>query len=171
MWVNAANHGKGTGWVADRGKRWVVTCYHVVGEGDDVEVFFPRCVGGRVVSPRREYLTHAPSLRKRGLIVRAKVLRRNPETDLALLELASVPEGVEALPLAPDSAPPGTTVHLVGNRYDVEVLWTYAVGEVRFRQSLREGYFSGGKQLAKGATVLTGERADQRGRQRRSAGQ
>jgi tetratricopeptide (TPR) repeat protein/S1-C subfamily serine protease len=155
VWVNAANHGKGTGWVVDRGKRWVVTCYHVVGDGDAVEVMFPWRSGGKVVSTRREYLTHAPELRKRGLVVRAKVLRRNLATDLALLELASLPEGIEALPLASDSAPPGATVHLVGNRYDVEVLWTYAVGEVRFRHSLREGYFSGGKQLAKGATALT----------------
>ena len=153
--VHATNHGKGTGWVVDAGKRWVVTCYHVVGEGDAVEVTFPWRSGGKVVSTRREYLTHAPELRKRGLVVRARVLRRNPATDLALLELASLPDGVETLPLAPDSAPPGATVHLVGNRYDVEVLWAYATGEVRYSQTLREGYFSGGKQLAKGATALT----------------
>ncbi len=154
-WVQATDHGKGTGWVVDREKRWMVTCYHVVGESAAVEVVFPWRVGGRVVSTRREYLTHAPELRKRGLAVRAKVLRRNPATDLALLELESLPGGVEALPLAPDFALPGATVHLVGNRYDVQVLWTYATGEVRYRQTLREGYFSGGKQLAKGATALT----------------
>ena len=93
VWVHASNHGKGTGWVVDRGKRWVVTCYHVVGEAEAVEVTFPWRVGGRVVSPWRDYLTHAPELRKRGYIVRAKVLRRNPHTDLALLELASLPKG------------------------------------------------------------------------------
>src|SRR4051812_12290950 len=84
--VKATDHGNGTGWVVDRGKRWMVTCYHVVGEGDAVEVVFPWRTAGRVISTRREYLTHAPELRKRGLIVRAKVLRRNPQTDLALLE-------------------------------------------------------------------------------------
>ena len=40
-WVRSTDKGQGSGWVVDRRRRWLVTCYHVVGDNDTVEVVFP----------------------------------------------------------------------------------------------------------------------------------
>jgi tetratricopeptide (TPR) repeat protein len=152
-WIQAADRGKGTGWVVDARRRWLVTCYHVVGENDTCEVVFPWREKSSVLGPRRLYLEHMPELRKRGLAVRGRVLRRNRDTDLALVQLEHLPPGVRALGLAA-SAVPGDRVHLVGNRFDLDVLWGHATGTVRARRTLRDGYFHAGRQLAKGARML-----------------
>src|SRR5262249_20346802 len=78
----------------------------------------------------------------------------NPDTDLALVELESLPKDVTELSLATEAARPGDRVHGVGNRYDTDVLWVYAEGSVRQVKALREGYFNGGKRLGKGARVI-----------------
>jgi tetratricopeptide (TPR) repeat protein len=153
-WVRAAGQGKGTGWVVDRRRRWLVTCYHVVGDNDTCQVVFPWHQGAGVLAPRQAYLEHLPDLEKRGLAVTGRVLRRSRESDLALVELPALPAGVQALPLAETAAGPGERVHLVGNRYDVNVLWSAGTGRVRALRALRDGYFSSGRQLAKGLRVL-----------------
>ncbi len=149
-WVHAPDQGKGTGWVIDRSRRWLVTNYHVVGETKTVEVFFP--VTG--MSDRAAYLEKRPQLEKDGYVVRGKVLRRNPDIDLALIELASLPPGVGELRLADASAQPGDRIYLIGNRYDCDPLWVHTGGTVRLRLVWKEGYFNGGKQLAKGVQVV-----------------
>jgi S1-C subfamily serine protease/Tfp pilus assembly protein PilF len=155
-WVQSAERARGTGWVVDRERRWLITCYHVIGDNDTVEVSFPVRRDGEIVSARGYYLENAARLRKEGRVVTGRVLRRNRDTDLALVELDSLPPDVRALPLAPESARPGDVVQGVGNRYDLEVLWTHSGGVVQQIQTLHEGYFSAGKQVARGARVLLG---------------
>jgi S1-C subfamily serine protease/tetratricopeptide (TPR) repeat protein len=153
-WVLAAGQGKGTGWVVDHERRWLVTCYHVVGENETCHVVFPWVRGKTVVGPRHQYLEHMPELERRGIAVRGTVLRRSKDSDLALVELAALPAGVPALRLAEHAAGPGQRVLLVGNRYDAAVLWTASTGRVRAVRTLAQGYFSSGRQLAKGVRVL-----------------
>jgi S1-C subfamily serine protease/Tfp pilus assembly protein PilF len=154
VWIHSADRGKGTGWLLDRSRRLLVTNYHVVGENETVEVFFPVSENGTVVAERGYYLEHREALRKSGHVVRGKVLHRNPDTDLALIELESVPEKAQALRLSAASAQPGDRVHSIGNRYDCDPLWVYTTGAVRQVRVWRDGYFNSGKQLAKGAHVL-----------------
>jgi S1-C subfamily serine protease len=153
-WVQAADHSKGSGWVVDTRRRWLVTCYHVVGENDTCEVVFPWRQRGAVVGPRQLYLEHMPELRKRGLAIRGRVLRRNIASDLALVELERLPEGTRALQLAGEPAQPGDRVFVAGNRYDLDVLWTHSTGSVRAVRTKRDGGFNAGRQLAKGARVV-----------------
>src|SRR5260370_686517 len=49
------------------------------------------------------------------------------------------------------------TLRGVACRYDVDALWAHSVGEVRQVQTLKEGYFSEGKELAKGARVVSAQ--------------
>ena len=35
-WVLAGNEGRGTGWIVDAGKKWLITNFHVVGESKSV---------------------------------------------------------------------------------------------------------------------------------------
>ena len=156
-WVHAPDAGKGTGWILDRPRRLLITCAHVVGDNATVDVVFPIREDGAVVADRGYYFEHMPALRNSGMAVRGRVLKRNPAVDLALVELASLPDGVEALPLSDDDARPGDRVHVVGCRYDVDSLWAHTGGEVRQVQTLKEGYFSGGKELGKGARVLAAQ--------------
>lgn len=148
-WVLAADGSKGSGWVCHRGRRWLVTAYHVVGDGDAVEAVFPAGP-----SARSHYLEHLPRLRTEGRAVRGKVLRRNRDVDLALVELEALPADAVELALAVAPARPGDRVHLVGNRYDTDVLWTYTTGAVLGAHKLREGYFAAGRQVGKGARVV-----------------
>src|SRR4051812_25993161 len=109
-WVHAADRGKGTGWVCDRPGRLFVTNYHVVGENATVEVFFPVRDGDRVLAEKSYYLQNRERLRQSGHLVRGKVLRRRPETDLALIELESLPAEAVALRLSAAPAQPGDRV-------------------------------------------------------------
>jgi S1-C subfamily serine protease len=152
-WVESADRGKGTGFVVDRPRRLLVSCLHVVGDNDHVEAIFP-WHDRNLVTSRARYQERMPELRKRGFVVRGKVIRRDLRTDLALIELASLPEETTALVLAQTEARIGDGVHLVGNRYDVDTLWTYAGGHVRAVRTLRDGYFTAGRQLAKGARTI-----------------
>jgi S1-C subfamily serine protease len=154
VWLHAADHGKGTGWIVDRRRRLLVTCYHVVGDNDTCEAVFPWRDKDRLVSERRLYLEHLPELRKLGLAVRGRVLKSNRATDLALVQLEQLPDGVCELPLAPEPARPGDRVFVAGNRFDLGVLWSAGAGSVRAVRTLKEGYFNSGRQLARGARVL-----------------
>ncbi len=156
-WVLSPDTGKGTGWVLDRPRRLFVTCAHVVGDNTTVDIVFPVREGGAVVADRGYYFEHMPDLRKSGTAVRGRVLKRDPGVDLALVELESLPAGVEALPLSEDAARPGDRVRVVGCRYDIDSLWAYSCGEVRQVETLKDGYFSGGKELAKGARVVAAQ--------------
>jgi tetratricopeptide (TPR) repeat protein len=151
-WVLAPDAGKGTGWVLDRSHRLLVTCAHVVGDNKTVDVVFPCVRDGAVVADRGYYYEHMEDVRVRG-----RVLKRNPGVDLALLQLDSLPDAAAALPLADDAARPGDRVNVIGCRYDIDALWAYSTGEVRQVQTLKDGYFSGGQQLAKGARVISAQ--------------
>ena len=83
------------------------------------------------------------------------MLKRDPGVDLALVQLNSLPDGVEELSLAANGARPGDRVHVVGCRYDVDSLWVHSEGGVRQMLTLKQGYFSGGKELGKGAHVVS----------------
>jgi tetratricopeptide (TPR) repeat protein len=156
-WVRAAGEGKGSGWLLDPSRRWLVTCYHVVGDNDTVDVVFPVRRGGALVAERAHYVEDLPLLTKDGHAVRGRVLRRDKDRDLALVELEALPPGVAGLRLSARSPAPGERVHVVGNRYDTDALWLYTGGAVRQVQTLREGYFHGGRQLARGARVVVAQ--------------
>ncbi len=149
-WVLASDVGKGSGWILDAERRWLVTCWHVVGENDSVEVVFP--VPGQV--RRAWYLEHLPKLREQGQVVTGKVLHREIGVDLALVELESLPAGTVALPLAGRGVEAGERVQALGNRYDTDLLWLRSSGRVRAVRQLRDGYFTGGKQVAKTAWIV-----------------
>jgi S1-C subfamily serine protease/tetratricopeptide (TPR) repeat protein len=153
-WVHSAGSGKGTGWIADRERRWLVTCVHVVGDNDSIDVVFPVSEKGQIVAARAWYLEHFARLQKDGYVVRGQVIRREPASDLALVELASLPPEVIGLAVAAEGVSPGDRVFAVGVRYDSDALWGFTGGSVRGPRVMREGYFSGGKELGKGARVI-----------------
>jgi len=132
-WVIVPRDGEntafGTCWLADRDRRLVVTCAHVVEDTREVILYFPHAVDGEVMSEASYYLRKVPAIN--GTVVAVDKAR-----DLALIRLRSVPSGIAPLALSPRSARPGEVVHSIGNP-DIDrglgegSLWWYTWGTVR----------------------------------------
>jgi hypothetical protein len=114
--------GSGTGWLVT--PREVITNYHVAGKHSSVDVQFPEFSGGRVIPEIKHYRDDAPHYR-------GKVVKKDPERDLALIELQSVPPGTEPGKLASKSLSPGDRIHTIGNPGASGAHWVYTEGTVR----------------------------------------
>jgi S1-C subfamily serine protease len=122
----------GSGSVLDVRLKLVLTNYHVVEDRDAVTVFFPVPQVGKsgkshIVAERDYYMR----LFSAGKGIRGKVLARSARSDLALIQLETVPHGVIAVQLAADSPAPGQRVHSIGNPGVTGALWVYTSGKVR----------------------------------------
>jgi hypothetical protein len=121
--------GSGTGWVVDAEHKWLITAGHVVGRDTKVSVIFPAYRDGRVIGERAFYA-------KQDLRVAGRVLRTDSDRDLALVELDSLPQGVQQLKLAGEGPDPGADVHAVGCPGNSSAMWVYSHGRVRQTASI-----------------------------------
>jgi hypothetical protein len=130
VWVHSSRgEGKlatGSGSLIDKGRRLVLTNYHVVGDVKAATVFFPAFDGKRAIPERKYYLDRA-----RSLGIPGEVVEVDKAADLALIRLDRVPDDAPAVPLAAESPDPGQTVHSVGNPGRSGALWIYTPGKVR----------------------------------------
>src|SRR5438132_4713805 len=117
----------GTGSLIDRQNRLVITNHHVVGDSNQIIVFFPTYEQGKLIAERDVYMQRL----KREDVIRAHVLAKDQKRDVALLQIDRVPDGVEALPVAKSSTTPGVSVHSIGNPGTSGGLWVYTSGTVR----------------------------------------
>jgi hypothetical protein len=131
--------GLGTGFVIDKQKRLVMTNRHVVGDKQDVEVFFPAYKDGKLLTSSGDYWHGRAGKRIPGKVLASDVLR-----DLAIVQLDSLPEGIRALRLADRSAAKGDLVMSIGNapekpdlKIDNRTLWTCREGKVTGKAFLR----------------------------------
>lgn len=117
----------GSGSLIDKGRRLVLTNYHVVGNVKQALVFFPIYDRqGKAVPERSFYL-----LRRKQLAIPGEVVEIDQQADLALIRLDRVPSGTPALSLAKASPEPGQNVHSIGNPGKSDALWVYTAGKVR----------------------------------------
>ena len=125
VWVHSDRGGgrlaTGSGSLVDKGRRLVLTNYHVVGDIKTATVFFPLYEGKKVVPERSRYRTGIPG----------EVVEIDKQADLALVRVDRVPDGVPELALAAESPEPGQAVHSVGNPGKSGALWVYTAGKVR----------------------------------------
>ncbi len=116
----------GSGSLVDAERRLVLTNYHVVEENPDARVFFPVFRDAVPIAEKVYYQDRA-----RRLAIDAKVIVLDKKADLAILQLASIPKDVAALPLAQGSPDPGEDVHSIGSAGKSEALFGYVKGSVR----------------------------------------
>jgi S1-C subfamily serine protease len=120
-----------SGSLLDTRLKLILTNYHVVEDRDAVTVFFPvpqvKSGKSHIVAERDYYMR----LFSAGKGIRGKVLARNKRSDLAIIQLESVPHGAIAVQLAADSPVPGQRVHSIGNPGVTGALWVYTSGKVR----------------------------------------
>lgn len=131
VWIHSDRGGgklaTGSGSLVDKGRRLVLTNYHVVGDVKKATVFFPVFGADKHVIPERKYyLDHMGKLGIPG-----EVVEIDKEGDLALIRIDRVPDGAEEIALAPASPEPGQTVHSIGNPGKSGALWVYTPGKVR----------------------------------------
>jgi hypothetical protein len=124
-WVHSDRGGgkkaTGSGALVDKGRRLVLTNYHVVGDVKQATVFFPQYDGKKAIPDRGRYKTGIPG----------EVVEIDKQADLALVRIDRVPDGVPELPLAVESPDPGQSVHSIGNPGKSGALWVYTPGKVR----------------------------------------
>jgi len=117
----------GSGSLVDKGRRLVLTNYHVVGDVKHATVFFPDYGPDKKAIPERKHYTD----RAARLGIPGEVVEVDKEADLALIRIDRVPDGVAELPLAASSPEPGAAVHSIGNPGKSGALWVYTPGKVR----------------------------------------
>jgi S1-C subfamily serine protease len=100
--------GSGSGTLIDKTNRLILTNFHVVGDADDVAVFFPTYQNGRLVAEIDYFFKQVQE--KKQSILRGKPVVKDSKVDLALVQLDKLPPGVDALPLA--TAAPVVTQHV-----------------------------------------------------------
>jgi len=131
VWVHSDRGGgrlfTSSGSLVDKGRRLVLTNYHVVGDTKKVTVFFPDYgTDKKAISDKKHYTERGARLGIPG-----EVIEIDKEGDLVLIRLDRVPEGVPELALAPESPEPGQPVHSIGNPGKSGALWVYTPGKVR----------------------------------------
>jgi len=128
VWVHS-DHGRqsvtGSGSLVDKGRRLVLTNYHVVGNVKKATVYFPVFRDKKPISEKKYYLDRDK------LGIPGEVVELDKQADLALIRVDRVPDGVPELPLAAESPDPGQTVHSIGNPGRSGALWVYTPGKVR----------------------------------------
>jgi tetratricopeptide (TPR) repeat protein len=117
----------GTAWVVDRSRKLLISCYHVVGDRDEVFLLFPEFRGGRVIAERDHYVARI----QRAEYTLGKVVDVDPKRDLALIEVTALPENAVELKPSASAPEPGDRVHAVGNPEQSKALWGYVAGSVR----------------------------------------
>lgn len=126
----------GTGVLIDAEKKLVVTNFHVVGEARAAVIFFPVFKDGRVIVDKEHYKKNITKISVKG-----RVLAIDRKRDLAIVELDSIPEGIEPLPLAEKGITQGEDVQSVGNPGASGALWVFNSGTVRtiYQKQFRTG--------------------------------
>ena len=125
--------GEGSGWVVSRKRKLVVTNYHVVGESKDVQVFFPYYQNNILLKARKPYV----KLIATGKGLPGKVIAKDKERDLAVIQLSIVPTWAATLPVAAEGVSPGDRVYSLGCPGGEESLWQFSGSTVLKVEKIR----------------------------------
>ncbi len=129
VWIHSTRDkglATGSGTLIDKERRLVLTNYHVVQENPNAKVFFAVLRDGQPVSEKDYYRDRA-----KRLSIPGKVILYSKKADLALIQLDSIPDKIEAVPLATGSPEPGSATHAIGNAGKSGALFGYIKGTVR----------------------------------------
>ena len=144
----------GSGVVIDSQQRTAVTAWHVVQGRQNTIVFFAaRDQNGQIITSPAYYTQHA-----RELGIHATVVAGNPNKDVAVLQLESMPANATPVSLATRSPVTAENVHAIGNSgVDDGTLWRYSSGTVRsvYEKTLRYKHDGGNIQLVTAKIVET----------------
>jgi pSer/pThr/pTyr-binding forkhead associated (FHA) protein len=133
VWV-LTDQGHGTGAVVEyRGRKLIVTAYHVIHGAREVRAMLPKFLNGRLLATEAQYMNPdglPPSARRD--VLPCTVWAADRGVDVAVLEPKGLPPDVPALQLAPAPPEGGADVNAVGGRLPgARGLWSFTRGSVR----------------------------------------
>jgi len=114
----------GAGFLIDRTDRLMVASKSCLDKSTECEVSFPVIENGKALVRKDPF--HAKAQK-----IKARVIGSDPEQDVIILQLASVPEDVPELKLAANSPAADATVRLLGIAPKQTVLWAYTSTTVK----------------------------------------
>jgi HEAT repeat protein len=119
----------GSGSLIDREHKLVLTNHHVIEDAKKgyLSVMFPEYVRNELIVEKDQYIKKIR--KKEGIPCWVKY--DDSKRDLAIIQLAEIPDGAQTLRLARNSVRPGQRVHSVGNPGASGALWVYSPGSVR----------------------------------------
>ncbi len=119
---------QGSGYLADKQRRLVVTNYHVTQGRWYMDVYFPVLNGeGELIREASYYRSNRECLSRQGYATRAELVAYDKEKDLAVLRVFAVPKDAVALRTANADPTSKETLHVIGNPAN-RPLWTYCPG-------------------------------------------
>jgi S1-C subfamily serine protease len=132
----------GSGFLVDRERKLIVTCYHVAADEEFMDVYFPAREGdGNLIVDRDYYRRNREALGRLGFYSVGRVVARDPSKDLAIVKVKRIPEGIRELGLATDDPEKEARLHILGNPGGRD-LWRWTLGSVReiarYRHTFRE---------------------------------
>lgn len=132
VWIRpTATEIRCAGVLVDRDARLVLSSHVGVGPADRVAVLFPvRDANGRTVGELDGYADPV-GLRLAGHWRIARVIARDPDRDLALLRLDSLPENATEAKLATVEPVAGDAIRAISHPVGVEFAWCHSRGSVR----------------------------------------
>lgn len=117
-----AGDSQGTGVLVDDELNLVVTNYHVIQGNREAKVLFPEFRDGRAI-PEYDFYNDEH-------MIDATVVASNRERDLAILQIARIPDDIEAIKIG-EQTRPGQSIHSIGNPTASDAMWIYTFGKVR----------------------------------------
>ncbi|HJZ59262.1 MAG TPA: trypsin-like peptidase domain-containing protein, partial [Gemmataceae bacterium] len=117
-------------------RNFILTAARGLGSSDRVGVAFPLRDGGRWVSERAPYRDPV-GLHLRGAWRAGEVIAKDPDRDLALIRVDSIPDDARPVSLAAKLPNPGDAVHAMNHPGGLEFAWVYSAGTVRQRGRLQ----------------------------------
>ena len=138
VWIHTGD-GRGSGVLIDKKRRLAVTNAHVTKPAEWVGVVFPYKQNGKIMKDREFYLRdNFRWLKNNGYITEARVIAENSRTDLAIIQLRSLPRTADEIKHdfnrnVEDSMKKGDTVHILGHPENLLWNWTRGAFERPFQ--------------------------------------
>jgi HEAT repeat protein len=135
----------GSGFLVNAKDRLIITNHHVVNKASGTfwVLFVKYDEEAKLITNPKSY---EDDIDADGERYKGRVLYSSEAKDLAIVQLDSLPAGVEPLPFAKESAAPGQVVHSVGNAGAAGSLWGYIPGVVRTHPQQEKWVSRGGDQ-------------------------
>jgi hypothetical protein len=131
VWIqNYVNNGVigGSGFLAERNRRLIVTNYHVTDGEETMDVFFPYWdARGNLVDDPKFYLKNSPELKKSKHYLAARVVAHDRIKDLAIIQVYDLPATAVQLSLATKDPGAKDQLHILGNPAERN-LWQWGAG-------------------------------------------
>lgn len=131
MWLVNPGVGTGSGVLFDKELRLALTNAHVIDTQTTIDIYFPASnEKGKLITDKNFYLDNLNVLKQLGYYTKGRVITKNEETDLAIIQLDGLPETAREINIRATTVPKaGDLVYILGNPGGQD-LWRWTIGKL-----------------------------------------